>query len=273
MQAVNFAQMEEMMRLKRKLLLVISCFLFTVNQGLCADSAAESLQLDSALSQEQPEELLDMQMPEMQDMADNKPTSNNDHQTSHQMINNTSLNNLSAYAWKIVGIRGAKDFHFKSDNSVFVFAKDLKFKAFLACNSIHGRYEADGTGKFLLRDLTSSNKACNDSRDQEVLIESMLLAVDGYFIDNQTLYLGSKGKLVLAFAETSKSINVVDSQKNIRGKSKERPQRKYKKFKGSTKSVVGPKIIRNKAQESWKTKANLVTKAKSPFKVKASKKK
>jgi heat shock protein HslJ len=214
-----------------------------------------------------------MQMPELQgDTDQNNATSNTDHATAHQVINNTSLNNLSVHAWKIVGIRGAKDFHFKSDDSVFLFSKDLKFKAFLACNSIYGKYEADGAGKFLLRDLNSSNKSCNDSRDQEVLIESMLLAVDGYFIDNQTLYLGAKGKPVLAFTETSKTVKAVESQRSSKGKSGNKTKGKSKRSKTSAKNVSSTKS-KNKAQSSVKNKVQGAVKVKSQDRAKAKNKK
>ena len=248
------------MRLKQKIFLGLACFFLSANQGVYADDNAVDLQLDSTLSQEQPEELMDMQMPAMQDEVDpNESTANSDHGATHQVVNNTSLSNLSAHAWKIVGIRGAKDFHFKSDDSVFLFAKDLKFKAFLACNSIFGKYEADGAGKFLLRDLNSSHKSCNESRDQEVLIESMLLAVDGYFIDHQTLYLGSKGKPVLAFTETNKSVNAMESKRSAKTKVEVQVHGNSKKSKRSSKTEVSPK---NKSQGVIKTKSQNKVKAK-----------
>lgn len=261
------------MRLKRNVLLAFMSFLFALNQAFCAEPVAEGPQLDSTLSQEQPEELLDIQMPAMQDETDqNDTTSNADHANAHQVINNTSLNNLSAHAWKIVGIRGAKDFHFKPDDSVFLFAKDLKFKAFIACNSIYGRYEADGAGKFVLRDLNSSNKSCNDSRDQEVLIESMMLAVDGYFIDNQTLYLGSKGKPVLAFTETSKTVKAAESQRSLKARSEGKSKGKSKKSKGSAKAAGSTKS-KNNTQSPVKNKGQGAGKGRSQNKVKAKNKK
>jgi len=257
------------MRLKRNVLLALMFILFGLNQSVCAGSVAEGRQLDSTLSQEQPEELLDMQMPEVQDEVDQNQTISNDHASSHQVINNTSLNNLSAHAWKIVGIRGAKEFHFKSDDSVFLFAGNRKFKAFLSCNSIYGKYEADSMGKFLLRDLNSSNKSCNDSRDQEVLIESMLLAVDGYFIDNQILYLGTKGKSVLAFTETSKTVKAAESQRASKGKSESKSKEKSKRSKGSAKNATSAK---SKTQSPVKNKMQGADKPKSQNRAKAKKK-
>ncbi len=100
----------------------------------------------------------------------------------------------------------------------------------------------------------------------------LLLAVDGYFIDNQTLYLGTKGKPVLAFTETSMSINRMDFRKPVIEKSSDVMQQAHKKSRASAKSV-GPAKIKNKAQIPAKIKKQGVAKAKPQAKVKAKKKK
>ncbi len=224
----------------------------------------------------QPEVSMEIAMPGPESLAASNeevsPSTVDPQRLDNKVINNTSLPNLTAHAWKIAGIRGVNDVHFKSEDSVIVFSKDSKFKAFIACNSIYGKYEANSAGKFLLLGLISSHQPCHESRDQEVLIESMLLAVDGYFIDNQTLYLGTKGKPVLAFTETSKSINRMDSRKPVIEKSKDTAQGPRKKFKASAKSV-GPAKTKNKAQKLAKIKKVGVAKTKPQVKVKAKKKK
>ncbi len=224
----------------------------------------------------QPEVSMEIAMPGPESLAASNeevsPSTVDPQRLDNKVINNTSLPNLTAHAWKIAGIRGVNDVHFKSEDSVIVFSKDSKFKAFLACNSIYGKYEANSAGKFLLRGLISSHQPCHESRDQEVLIESMLLAVDGYFIDNQTLYLGTKGKPVLAFTETSMSINRMDFRKPVIEKSSDVMQQVHKKSRASAKSV-GPAKIKNKAQIPAKIKKQGVAKAKPQAKVKAKKKK
>ena len=222
----------------------------------------------------QPEVSMEISMPGPESLAASNeevsPSTVDPQRLDNKVINNTSLPNLTAHAWKIAGIRGVNDVHFKSEDSVIVFSKDSKFKAFLACNLINGRYEANSAGKFLLRGLISSHQPCHDSRDQEVLIESILLAVDGYFIDNQTLYLGAKGKPLLAFTETSKSINTIDSRKPVIEKPSDVMQQAHKKSRASAKSV-GPAKIKNKPQIPAKIKKQGVAKAKPQAKAKAKK--
>ena len=118
---------------------------------------------------------------------------------SHKIINNTSLVKLSSHAWKLIAVRGIKDFNTKRSESIFMFSRDFQLRAFVTCNNLVGKYEANDAGRFLLSKLKSTNKTCSASREQEVLIESMLLSANEFFIDDQTLTLGFQGKANLAF--------------------------------------------------------------------------
>ena len=146
----------------------------------------------------------------------NKPPSG---KLLNKVVSDTSARHLASHAWKIIGINGVKDLNFKSTDSVFIFASNSEFKAFISCNYVSGKFEADDAGRFFLGKLNSSNKICAESKDQEVLIESMLLSANEFFINDQALILSSNGKPVLAFDAAIKRLDLagfvkVPRQKN-----------------------------------------------------------
>ena len=148
-------------------------------------------------------------------------------------INNTSLSNLTGHAWKVVAIKDSKDFTFKSDDSVIVFSENQKMKGFFGCNTINGKFKANPDGKFVMRSLKSTNYACNDSRELESKFEALLILADQFFINDQTLYLGFKGRSILAFVKTSKSTNLLDLKKSNRKKITDSVHVDQKKSRGS----------------------------------------
>jgi len=130
-----------------------------------------------------------------------------------QAMNNTSLENLTAHPWKLIAVRGLKDFNLKATESIFVFTKEFKLHAFVTCNDLAGRYKSNDTGKFLLSRLKSTNKSCSASRQPEVLIGSMLLSADEFVINDQVLTLGYQGKANLAFEPSVGKIQVQEIKK------------------------------------------------------------
>ena len=135
-----------------------------------------------------------------------------------QSINRTSVNQLTMHPWKVIGIRRAPHLNFNVDNTVFIFSKNNDFKAFVSCHTFAGKFEADADGKFFLTKLTSSNEHCEEPREQEVLIESLLLSANFFVINDETLMLGSQGVAELAFAPTyhSMSFNAVTKSKQTK---------------------------------------------------------
>jgi len=126
---------------------------------------------------------------------------------SNDVANNTSIGNLTAHSWKIIGQKDVKEFSFKSDNSVFNFTKLGMFEAFISCNVVSGRMQIDNTGKFFLSNLHSSNEGCADGRDQEVGIINQLLLANKFAIYDHTLLLSANDEPVLAFNSTDHKID------------------------------------------------------------------
>ena len=127
--------------------------------------------------------------------------------SSKALVNNTSIANLIAHPWRIKPINTAQESTFIFENSTFSFSKDYRFKALLSCNYISGQFDADDSGKFIIKKLYSSNRACPDPGKQEALLKSKLLLADEFFISHKTLVLGTKGSTTLAFVETNNSID------------------------------------------------------------------
>ena len=142
--------------------------------------------------------------------------------TPHIIINNTSLDKLSSHAWKLIAVRGIKDFNIKRSESIFMFSRDFQLRAFVTCNNLVGKYEANDAGRFLLSKLKSTNKTCSASREQEVLIESMLLSANEFFIDDQILTLGFQGKANLAFEAKLSHAEIKRIKKPIQRKDENR---------------------------------------------------
>ena len=132
-----------------------------------------------------------------------------------------------------MAIKDSKDFTFESDDSVFVFSENQKMKGFFGCNTINGKFKANPDGKFVMRSLKSTNYACNDSRELESKFEALLILADQFFINDQTLYLGFKGRSILAFVKTSKSTNLLDLKKSNRKKITDSVHVDQKKYRGS----------------------------------------
>lgn len=126
---------------------------------------------------------------------------------SHDVINNTSIDNLTGHAWKVIGQKDVKAFSFKSENSVFNFSKRGVFEAFISCNALSGKMQIDNAGKFFLSNLHSSNDLCADGRDQEVGIINQLLLANKFAIYDHTLILSVSDEPVLAFNATDKKID------------------------------------------------------------------
>ncbi len=141
---------------------------------------------------------------------------------TQKIVNNTSLDNLSSHAWKLIAVRGVKDFSIKHSESIFVFSRDFQFRAFVTCNDLVGKYEANDAGRFLLSKLKSTNKTCSISREQEVLIESMLLSANEFFINDQILTLGFQGKANLAFEAKVGHGEIKGIKKQMRRKAENR---------------------------------------------------
>ena len=142
--------------------------------------------------------------------------------TPNKIINNTSLVNLSSHAWKLIAVRGIEDFNIKPSESIFVFSREFQLRAFITCNDLVGKYEANDAGRFLLSKLKSTNKTCSISREQEVLIESMLLSANEFFINDQILTLGFQGKANLAFEAKVGHGEIKGIKKQMRRKAENR---------------------------------------------------
>jgi hypothetical protein len=126
---------------------------------------------------------------------------------SQQVINNTSLKQLNTHRWKLIVMRGVDEPTLPGYETVFDFSEDFKFRVMLPCSYIQGKYEADDSGNFVLRQLNFSNRDCNTDKHQEVLLKTMLLSVDEFFINDQSLILGTQGKSSLGFVVTDKTLD------------------------------------------------------------------
>jgi hypothetical protein len=126
---------------------------------------------------------------------------------THHVINNTSIDNLTGHAWKVIGQRDVKAFSFKSENSVFNFSKRGVFEAFISCNVIYGKMQIDNAGKFFLSNLHSSNDLCSGGRDQEVGIINQLILTNKFAIYDKTMILSVDDMPVLAFNFTDQKID------------------------------------------------------------------
>ena len=143
----------------------------------------------------------------------------------------TSIDNLTAHSWKIIGQKHVSAFSFKSDNSVFNFTKRGVFEAFISCNVVSGKIKIDNAGKFFLSNLHSSNDLCPDGRDQEVRIVNHLLLANKFAIYNQTMILSVDDEPLLAFNYTDKIIDLAIPhnyhKRNLRQKLKTRKHIKH----------------------------------------------
>ena len=126
---------------------------------------------------------------------------------SGDVTSNTSVDNITAHFWKIIGQKDVRAFSFKSDNSVFNFTKRGVFEAFISCNVVSGRMQIDNSGKFFLSNLHSSNDVCAGGRDQEVGIINQLLLANKFAIYDHTLLLSVNDEPVLAFNSTEQKID------------------------------------------------------------------
>ena len=132
---------------------------------------------------------------------------------SGKILNKTSLAHLAEHAWKIIGVRGVSHLNFNVDESVFAFSKTNEFKAFISCNQLAGKFHADDSGHFFLKNLLSSNEKCEVSHDQEVMIESFLLSADTFLINDQMLLIGTQGQSLLALVATDHTVRFKDLKK------------------------------------------------------------
>ena len=200
------------------------------------ENLAQSFSMNTSEVEAHPENLIDIPMPIKEETQVSGEQVSGDAEPLKLgvlNINNTSLNNLTGHAWKVVAIKDSKDFTFKSDDSVFVFSENQKMKGFFGCNTINGKFKANPDGKFVMRSLKSTNYACNDSRELESKFEALLILADQFFINDQTLYLGFKGRSILAFVKTSKSTNLLDLKKSNRKKITDSVHVDQKKYRGS----------------------------------------
>ena len=200
------------------------------------ENLAQSFSMNTSEVEAHPENLIDIPMPIKEETQVSGEQVSGDAEPLKLgvlNINNTSLNNLTGHAWKVVAIKDSKDFTFESDDSVFVFSENQKMKGFFGCNTINGKFKANPDGKFVMRSLKSTNYACNDSRELESKFEALLILADQFFINDQTLYLGFKGRSILAFVKTSKSTNLLDLKKSNRKKITDSVHVDQKKSRGS----------------------------------------
>ena len=200
------------------------------------ENLAQSFSMNTSEVEAHPENLIDIPMPIKEETQVSGEQVSGDAEPLKLgvlNINNTSLNNLTGHAWKVVAIKDSKDFTFKSDDSVIVFSENQKMKGFFGCNTINGKFKANPDGKFVMRSLKSTNYACNDSRELESKFEALLILADQFFINDQTLYLGFKGRSILAFVKTSKSTNLLDLKKSNRKKITDSVHVDQKKYRGS----------------------------------------
>ena len=200
------------------------------------ENLAQSFSMNTSEVEAHPENLIDIPMPIKEETQVSGEQVSGDAEPLKLgvlNINNTSLNNLTGHAWKVVAIKDSKDFTFESDDSVFVFSENQKMKGFFGCNTINGKFKANPDGKFVMRSLKSTNYACNDSRELESKFEALLILADQFFINDQTLYLGFKGRSILAFVKTSKSTNLLDLKKSNRKKITDSVHVDQKKYRGS----------------------------------------
>ena len=200
------------------------------------ENLAQSFPMNTSEVEAHPENLIDIPMPIKEETQVSGEQVSGDAEPLKLgvlNINNTSLSNLTGHAWKVVAIKDSKDFTFKSDDSVIVFSENQKMKGFFGCNTINGKFKANPDGKFVMRTLESTNYACNDSRELESKFEALLILADQFFINDQTLYLGFKGRSILAFVKTSKSTNLLDLKKSNRKKITDSVHVDQKKSRGS----------------------------------------
>lgn len=181
-----------------------------------------------------------------------------------QVINNTSLKQLTTHRWKLMAVRGIDEPTLRGDETVFEFSEDFKFNVMLPCSYIQGKYQAEDSGHFVLRQLNFSNRDCDSDKQQEVLLKTMLLSADEFFINDQNLILGGQGKSMLAFVTTNKTIDKKEFDfSKKKSKSNTKTKAKIKKKSGAKTKVHNSKSSHKKsvAQPSVKTRKKAAHKA------------